>query len=76
MQLALFAGAAARTGLGVRDADVEAREEPEKRIIIQALQAFNWNRQETAKVLDINRTTLYKKMKKYGLLIDEPMWAN
>jgi two-component system, NtrC family, response regulator HydG len=53
----------------------EALEEPEKRIIIQALQAFNWNRQETARVLDINRTTLYKKMKKYGLLIDEPMWA-
>ena len=39
----------------------EALEEPEKRIIIQALQAFNWNRQETARVLDINRTTLYKK---------------
>lgn len=53
----------------------EALEEPEKRIIIQALQAFNWNRQETARVLDINRTTLYKKMKKYGLLIDEPMWV-
>ena len=35
-------------------------------------QAFNWNRQETARVLDINRTTLYKKMKKYNLLIDEP----
>jgi two-component system response regulator HydG len=54
----------------------EALEEPEKKIIIQALQAFNWNRQETARVLDINRTTLYKKMKKYGLLVDEPIWAN
>jgi two-component system response regulator HydG len=54
----------------------EALEEPEKRIIIQALQAFNWNRQETARVLDINRTTLYKKMKKYGLLMDEPIWVN
>ena len=54
----------------------EALEEPEKRIIVQALQAFNWNRQETARVLDINRTTLYKKMKKYGLLIDEPLWVN
>ena len=54
----------------------EALEEPEKRIIIQALQAFNWNRQETARVLDINRTTLYKKMKKYDLLIDEPIWVN
>jgi two-component system response regulator HydG len=54
----------------------EALEEPEKRIIIQALQAFNWNRQETARVLDINRTTLYKKMKKYNLLIDEPVMVN
>ena len=53
----------------------EALEEPEKRIIIQALQALNWNRQETARVLDINRTTLYKKMKKYGLLVDEPIWV-
>jgi two-component system response regulator HydG len=54
----------------------EALEDPEKRIIIQALQALNWNRQETARVLDINRTTLYKKMKKYGLLVDEPIWVN
>ena len=61
--------------MGVRPLK-EALEEPEKRIIIQALQAFNWNRQETARVLDINRTTLYKKMKKYNLLIDEPVWAN
>jgi two-component system response regulator HydG len=47
----------------------EALEEPEKRIIIEALQAFNWNCQETARMLDINRTTLYKKMKKYRLII-------
>jgi two-component system response regulator HydG len=61
--------------MGVRPLK-EALEEPEKRIIIAALQAFNWNRQETARVLDINRTTLYKKMKKYNLLIDEPVWVN
>jgi len=61
--------------MGVRPLK-EALEEPEKKIIIQALQAFNWNRQETARVLDINRTTLYKKMKKYGLLIDEPIWVS
>jgi two-component system response regulator HydG len=54
----------------------EALEEPEKRIILEALKALGWNRQETARVLDINRTTLYKKMKKYGLLVDEPAWAN
>ncbi len=41
--------------------------EPEKRIIRAALESNNWNRQLTAKALGINRTTLYKKMKKYGL---------
>jgi two-component system response regulator HydG len=61
--------------LGIRPLK-EALEEPEARILLKALQAFNWNRLQTAKILDINRTTLYKKMKKYGLLIDEPMWAN
>jgi len=40
---------------------------PEKDIIRQALQANHWNRQATAKALDINRTTLFKKMKHYGL---------
>ncbi len=45
----------------------EALAEPEKNIIRQALEANHWNRQETAKALQINRTTLYKKMKQYGL---------
>ena len=45
----------------------EALEEPEKRIISQALLASNLNRATTAQVLDIHRTTLYKKMKKYNL---------
>ncbi len=44
-----------------------ALEEPEKRIIRAALEAHNWNRQATAQALEINRTTLYKKMKRYGL---------
>jgi DNA-binding NtrC family response regulator len=54
----------------------EALEEPEKRLIIQALRAMNGNRGETARVLDINRSTLYNKMIKYGLLLDEPIWVN
>ena len=54
----------------------QALEAPEKRIIIEALRAFNWNRQETARALDINRTTLYKKMRKYELLIDESLCIN
>ncbi len=40
---------------------------PEKNIIRQALEANHWNRQATAKALEINRTTLFKKMKQYGL---------
>jgi DNA-binding NtrC family response regulator len=45
----------------------EALEEPERRILEAALKANNWNRQLTAQQLGVNRTTLYKKMKRYGL---------
>ncbi len=45
----------------------EALEEPEKRAIETALLANGWSRQLTAEQLGINRTTLYKKMKRYGL---------
>jgi len=45
----------------------EALQGPEKRILEAALKANHFNRQRTAKQLDINRTTLYKKMKRYGL---------
>ena len=40
---------------------------PERRIIEFALKRNNWNRQATAAELAINRTTLYKKMRKYRL---------
>ena len=40
---------------------------PERSLIIQALESNGWNRQNTAKSLGINRTTLYKKMKKYDI---------
>ncbi|MHC4291615.1 MAG: helix-turn-helix domain-containing protein, partial [Planctomycetota bacterium] len=45
----------------------QALEGPERAIIRAALKENDWNRQYTAKALDINRTTLYKKMKRYGL---------
>lgn len=45
----------------------KALEEPEKKIIKQALERNFWNRKKTAKALEINRTTLYKKMIKFGL---------
>lgn len=48
-----------------------ALEGPERRIIEGALKRNNWNRQETAAELNINRTTLYKKMRKYRLDVGE-----
>ncbi len=45
----------------------KALEGPERQIILAALEANDWNRQKTAEQLDINRTTLYKKIKQYGL---------
>ena len=41
----------------------DALKDPERRIIIGALRAANWNRLRAAEALRINRTTLYKKMK-------------
>ena len=45
----------------------KALEDPERQIILAALESNNWNRQQTADQLEINRTTLYKKIKQYGL---------
>jgi transcriptional regulator with PAS, ATPase and Fis domain len=48
-----------------------ALEGPERKIIEAALKRNDWNRQATAAELDINRTTLYKKMRKYQLDVGE-----
>ena len=45
----------------------KALSQPERQLIIQALESNGWNRQKTAKALGINRTTLYKKMKRYDI---------
>jgi DNA-binding NtrC family response regulator len=45
----------------------QALEAPEKNILRSVLNSHSWNRQDTAQALQINRTTLYKKMKRYGL---------
>jgi len=41
--------------------------EPERLIILRALEANQWNRTKTADDLAINRTTLYKKMKQLAI---------
>ncbi|MBW2582577.1 MAG: hypothetical protein JRE36_03125 [Deltaproteobacteria bacterium] len=36
--------------------------------LLAALQQFGWHRQKTARALGVDRTTLWRKMKKFGLL--------
>jgi DNA-binding NtrC family response regulator len=45
----------------------QSLESPERQIIREVLEANHWNRNATAQTLGINRTTLYKKMKRLGL---------
>ncbi len=53
----------------------QALEGPERQIILDVLEANHWNRQVTAEALGINRTTLYKKMKRLGLEEPRPAMA-
>ena len=46
----------------------DALQFPEKDLILKALDSADGNRNEAAKALGINRTTLYKKMRRFGLL--------
>jgi transcriptional regulator with PAS, ATPase and Fis domain len=39
----------------------------QKSLILETLQKHNWNKGKTAAALNINRTTLWRKMKKFGL---------
>jgi DNA-binding NtrC family response regulator len=39
----------------------------EKNLIFKTLQETNWNKHKTSKKLNINRSTLYGKMRRYGL---------
>jgi transcriptional regulator with PAS, ATPase and Fis domain len=45
----------------------QSLESPERQIIREVLETNHWNRNLTALALGINRTTLYKKMKRLGL---------
>ncbi len=49
----------------------KALEKPEREIILRVLSAFHGSRQATAEALGINRTTLYKKMKRYSIKMAE-----
>lgn len=62
---AIFANGA--SGASLKD----ALKDPERKIIIEALEKCKGNKKEAAKLLGINRTTLYKKLNHYGLVSSE-----
>ena len=51
----------------ILEQEIYALDEVEKVVIAMALQKTRWNKQETSKLLGIGRTTLYEKIRKYGL---------
>jgi DNA-binding NtrC family response regulator len=46
-------------------------EELEKRYMIQVLEETSWHKKRAAEILGINPSTLYRKIKSYGLKDDE-----
>jgi PAS domain S-box-containing protein len=46
---------------------LESQQEWERHRLLRALQKHRWNRQEAAKALGMDRTTLWRKLKKYDL---------
>ena len=46
-------------------------QEAERRAVIHALEASKWNITKAAQVLNVNRVTLYRKLRKYNLLAEK-----
>jgi DNA-binding NtrC family response regulator len=46
----------------------EALARAERQILLQTLESFKWNRQLSAKALDISRTTLFNKMRRFQIM--------
>jgi DNA-binding NtrC family response regulator len=45
----------------------ESLSKVERKVIMDALRGHNWSKTETAKSLGISRSTLYRKLNKYGI---------
>ena len=46
-------------------------QEAERRAVVHALEAADWNITKAAQMLNINRVTLYRKLRKYNLLAEK-----
>ncbi len=67
LPLALQQGIAPLQPVGVTPEAVEPVGIGEKNIILDMLQKHGWNKGKTAAALNINRTTLWRKIKKYNI---------
>ena len=67
LPLALLSGPADHPPAENRLSFVEKKEVTEREMISKALEQCGWNRGKTAQVLKVDRSTLWRKMKKYGL---------
>ena len=65
------AAAAAATAGSLKTSLKTSMAHPERRLIIEALERSNWRRDAAARALGINRTTLYKKLKRLGMNLAE-----
>src|SRR5579864_4647222 len=65
--VASTATAAGKSPAGGSDADVPSLEQLERRAILRALEETGGDRLRAAKLLGIGKTTIYRKLKEYGL---------
>ncbi len=49
------------------DKKISSFQENERRFLAQVLQEYKWNKSQVAKKLNISRSTLYAKLKKYNI---------
>ncbi|MBU6309580.1 MAG: sigma-54 dependent transcriptional regulator [Planctomycetes bacterium] len=65
---AVFGGGGLAVGPGPETAPLkQALATPERQLIVAALEQAGWRRDVAARTLGINRTTLYKKLKRLGM---------
>jgi transcriptional regulator of acetoin/glycerol metabolism len=54
-------------GQEIIGSSIESLEELEKKHVQKILRKYNWNITRTAKALNVDRVTLYNKIRKFGL---------
>jgi DNA-binding NtrC family response regulator len=65
------AGAAGAVSDGSASPLKRSLADPERRLILDALERHGWRRGDAARALGINRTTLYKKLKRLGMSLTD-----